>query len=38
MILVNHPGLHHGCFPVLGHGWHGFTLADCVFPAFLFIE
>ncbi|HZR81018.1 MAG TPA: heparan-alpha-glucosaminide N-acetyltransferase domain-containing protein [Candidatus Binatia bacterium] len=38
MILVNTPGSPRHRFPVLEHAdWHGWTPADLIFPAFLFI-
>ena len=38
MILVNNPGKWSKPYPALRHAhWHGWTLADCVFPFFLFI-
>lgn len=38
MILVNNPGSWDSVFPPLRHAeWHGCTLADLVFPSFLFI-
>jgi predicted acyltransferase len=38
MILVNNPGSWKAVYPLLRHAaWHGCTLADLVFPAFLFI-
>lgn len=38
MILVNNPGSHQQMYPFLKHSpWHGCTLADLVFPVFLFI-
>lgn len=38
MILVNNPGRWSKAYPALRHAqWHGWTLADCVFPFFLFI-
>ena len=37
MILVNNPGSWQHMFPLLRHaGWSGYTLADLVFPFFLF--
>lgn len=37
MILVNTPGSWQHVYPLLLHApWHGFTLADWVFPLFLF--
>ncbi|MBO9199930.1 MULTISPECIES: acyltransferase family protein [Niastella] len=37
MILVNTPGSHDATFAPLEHAnWNGFTLADLVFPSFLF--
>lgn len=37
MIFVNN-GAGHSIFPILKHSqWNGMTLADCVFPSFLFI-
>ncbi|MBP1640809.1 MAG: hypothetical protein H6Q17_2392 [Bacteroidetes bacterium] len=37
MIVVNTPGSEETCFKFLKHAdWHGFTLADLVFPSFLF--
>jgi predicted acyltransferase len=37
MVLVNNPGSWQHMFPVLRHaGWTGYTLADLVFPFFLF--
>lgn len=36
MILVNNPGSWRDAWPLLAHApWHGCTLADLVFPAFL---
>jgi predicted acyltransferase len=36
MILVNNPGSWRDAWPILKHApWHGCTLADLVFPAFL---
>ncbi len=38
MIIVNNPGNWQHIYPVLRHSeWHGCTLADLVFPFFLFI-
>jgi predicted acyltransferase len=38
MILVNNPGDWSDVFPPLLHAaWHGWTLTDLIFPAFLFI-
>jgi predicted acyltransferase len=38
MILVNHPGDPQEVWPQLAHAkWNGWTAADLVFPAFLFI-
>src|SRR5262249_47333904 len=38
MILVNHPGNPRHVWPPLAHAhWNGCTLADLLFPAFLFI-
>lgn len=38
MILVNTPGSwNHVYSPLLHASWHGFTFADLVFPAFLFV-
>ena len=38
MILVNNPGNWNAVFAPLSHAdWNGFTLADVVFPAFVFI-
>ena len=38
MILVNNPGRWSKAYPALRHAqWNGWTLADCVFPLFLFI-
>lgn len=38
MILVNNPGRWSRVYPALRHAhWNGWTLADCVFPLFLFI-
>jgi len=38
MILVNHPGNPRHVWPPLAHAhWNGWTLADLLFPAFLFI-
>ncbi|HEX4348228.1 MAG TPA: heparan-alpha-glucosaminide N-acetyltransferase domain-containing protein [Vicinamibacterales bacterium] len=38
MILVNNPGNWNAVFPPLMHAdWNGFTLADAIFPAFVFI-
>lgn len=38
MILVNNPGVWDKCWPLLKHAqWDGLTLADLVFPFFLFI-
>jgi predicted acyltransferase len=38
MILVNHPGDPEEVWPSLAHAtWNGWTAADLVFPAFLFI-
>src|SRR5215471_1095026 len=38
MILVNHPGHPRHVWPPLAHAhWNGCTLADLLFPAFLFI-
>lgn len=38
MILVNSPGRWSKVYPVLRHAhWNGWTIADCVFPFFLFI-
>jgi predicted acyltransferase len=38
MVLVNNPGSWDHVYPPLRHAeWHGFTAADLVFPAFLFI-
>jgi predicted acyltransferase len=37
MVLVNNPGSWQHMFPLLRHaGWTGYTLADLVFPFFLF--
>ncbi|MBK8720728.1 MAG: DUF1624 domain-containing protein [Saprospiraceae bacterium] len=39
MILVNTPGSWSSVYPPLLHAdWHGFTIADYVFPAFVFIS
>ncbi len=39
MILVNTPGSWEYVYPPLLHAdWHGFTVADYVFPAFVFIS
>ena len=38
MLLVNNPGSWSNTYPFLLHaGWHGFTIADLVFPMFLLI-
>ena len=38
MILVNSPGTYRAVYPQLMHAeWNGWSLADCVFPFFLFI-
>ncbi|MFD2785430.1 acyltransferase family protein [Hymenobacter rubripertinctus] len=38
MLLVNFPGDWHYYYAPISHaGWHGFHLADLVFPAFLYI-
>src|SRR5262249_58237242 len=38
MILVNHPGNPRHVWPPLAHAhWNGWTAADLLFPAFLFI-
>lgn len=38
MIVVNNPGDRHFVYPELLHApWHGLTLADVVFPLFLFL-
>jgi len=38
MILVNTPGSWSAVYsPLLHAPWHGFTFADLVFPAFLFV-
>jgi len=38
MIVVNNPGDSRHVFPQLRHAaWNGLTLADCVFPLFLFL-
>jgi predicted acyltransferase len=38
MILVNNPGRWSKVYPALRHAqWNGWTVADCVFPFFLFI-
>lgn len=38
MILVNSPGRWSKVYPALRHAqWNGWTIADCVFPFFLFI-
>ena len=38
MIVVNNPGDRQHVFPQLRHAaWNGLTLADCVFPLFLFL-
>ena len=38
MILVNNPGNWEFVHPQLKHSlWHGVTLTDLIFPAFLFI-
>jgi predicted acyltransferase len=38
MILVNTPGDWGAAFSPLQHApWHGWTLADVIFPSFLFI-
>lgn len=38
MILVNTPGTWRYIYPPFGHSvWNGLTLADCVFPAFMFM-
>jgi predicted acyltransferase len=38
MILVNSPGHYGSIYPQLKHAeWNGWTLADTIFPAFLFI-
>lgn len=38
MILVNNPGDWKHTWPILGHAaWNGLTIADMVFPSFLFI-
>ncbi len=38
MLAVNNAGAAGGAYPQLGHAdWHGFRLADLVFPLFLFV-
>jgi predicted acyltransferase len=38
MIIVNNPGIETHVYPVLEHAaWNGLTLADLVFPSFIFI-
>jgi predicted acyltransferase len=38
MITVNNPGIETHVYPILEHaGWNGLTLADLVFPSFIFI-
>ncbi len=39
MILVNDPGDPHCAYPALTHApWNGYTLADLIFPNFLFLS
>jgi predicted acyltransferase len=38
MVLVNNPGTWRAVYPPLRHAeWHGWTLTDVIFPAFLFV-
>jgi predicted acyltransferase len=38
MVLVNNPGTWRVVYPPLRHAeWHGWTLTDVIFPAFLFV-
>ncbi|HBZ53765.1 MAG TPA: DUF5009 domain-containing protein, partial [Syntrophobacteraceae bacterium] len=38
MILVNNPGSYVEIYDQLEHSmWHGWTFADCIFPAFLWM-